>query len=404
MAPLNTEDVAPSRAVVKRAESYVPLRANLSEEGLILEAWGEGWNVGALIILILIVFCNYRRGNTLHKLILLELLLALAHGTFIFAPDPVYGWYLSSSATLLFFSYQIHNVVSWLKIRPFLPLWGSRVFIFTLVAVQPFWVAEAWSNFEYFNNLGSDANTKMRPWECLVRDPWWIFTTWRLIHTIGKSYGFTLRELININTRFGVMLGCMFVSIAFILADIIVTLAHLTANSGINPYWRIALVFKCAADCFFLDDFKTVLDQISQQSLSRVHQQQTENNSGGTRVQTTNTHEVHPPDQVTASVEASGRQPSSSKWRWARRLSSSSRAGNAITVHREMTVTSERKRPHSFNSDVPLVPQMAKTRGHHDDGVLSPTSLLPRSQESGHYSEFDGTPKGLQTLSKHRKD
>ena len=47
-------------------------REGLSVDGQILEAWGEGWNVGAIIILLLIVFSNYKRRNTLHKLILLE--------------------------------------------------------------------------------------------------------------------------------------------------------------------------------------------------------------------------------------------------------------------------------------------------------------------------------------------
>lgn len=159
-------------------------------------------------------------------------------------------------------SYFIHNVVSWLKIRPFLPRWGSRAFIISLVLVQPFWIAEAWSNFSYFNSLGSDANIRMRPWEALVRDPWWIFTTWKLIDSIKKTYNFQLWTLIKINRRFGIMLLCMFISIAFLLTDVVVSAAKLTASSGINPYWRFALVFKCASDTIFLDDFKSVLDSI----------------------------------------------------------------------------------------------------------------------------------------------
>lgn len=47
-------------------------KAALDESGLILEAWGEGFSLGALIILILLVFCNYRVRVLLHKLILLE--------------------------------------------------------------------------------------------------------------------------------------------------------------------------------------------------------------------------------------------------------------------------------------------------------------------------------------------
>lgn len=345
------------------APANSPQRDSLSAEGQILEAWSSGWNVGGLIVLLLIVFSNYRRRNILHKLILLELVLALGHGTFIFAPDPVYGWYLSSTAVLLFISYQVHNVVSWLKIRPFLPIWGSRVFIFTLLAVQPFWVAEAWSNFEFFNNLGSNVNVHMRPFEFLVRDPWWIFTTWKLIQTIGNTYGFTLRELIRINSRFATMLGCMFVSIAFILADVIVTFRNLMV-SGINPYWRMALVFKCAADTLFLDDFKTVLDQISQQSLSRVaHGSDGQTNNYNTPAA------VHPLDSVTATVEVPERhQPT--KWRWARRVSSSAsnRRPDVITVEREMTMFTEPKACRSFSSDAPLVnkppSRMCTTRTH----------------------------------------
>jgi hypothetical protein len=49
-----------------------PTRASLSTEGGFLEAWAQGYNVGSLVILILIVVCNYRSGIWLHKLILLE--------------------------------------------------------------------------------------------------------------------------------------------------------------------------------------------------------------------------------------------------------------------------------------------------------------------------------------------
>jgi hypothetical protein len=286
--------------------------------------------------------------------------------------DPAYGWYLSGTATLLFISYQIHNVVSWLKIKPFLPLWGSRLFFLSLLAVQPFWVAEAWSNFEYFNHLGSDVNTHMRPWEFLARDPWWVFVTWKLLHTIGRSYGFTVDELVRLNVRFGVMLGCMFLSIGFTVADTVVTLAHVSAGgSGVNPYWRMALIFKCGADCFFLDDFKTVLDQISEQSLSRaaaawgggsgLHR----DHSGGGRRRTSSVAHRSPLDHPgainsTAEGPGSARPPSAgsctmpSKWRWVRLPSSPtttttttdrSRDGcNTITVHREMTMTTESKK------------------------------------------------------------
>lgn len=245
-----------------------PTRASMTKEGGFLEAWAQGYYVGGLIILILIVICNYRSGRWLHKLILLEPILALWHGTFIFVKDPYYGWYLSATATLLFISYSIHNVVSWLKIRPFLPRRGSHAFILSLLFVQPFWIVEAWSNFAYFNSLGSDANVHMRPWEALFRDPWWIFTTWKLLDAIKKTYGLKLWTLCRINRRFGVMIMCMWLSIVFLVTDVAVSAARITADSGINPYWRFALVFKCASDTIFLDDFKSVLDDIVAHTIS----------------------------------------------------------------------------------------------------------------------------------------
>ena len=75
--------------------------------------------VGALIIMACITIANMRRGVLLHKLILLEQLLAMSHGTFCFMSFKGYGWYLSSTATLLYISYVLHNVVAWMKIRPF---------------------------------------------------------------------------------------------------------------------------------------------------------------------------------------------------------------------------------------------------------------------------------------------
>ena len=49
-----------------------PTRASMTLEGGFLEAWAQGYNVGSLVVLILIVLCNYRSGILLHKLILLE--------------------------------------------------------------------------------------------------------------------------------------------------------------------------------------------------------------------------------------------------------------------------------------------------------------------------------------------
>ena len=236
---------------------------------LILEAWGQGLTFGALIILLLIVACNYRRKVLLHKLILLEMFLALFHATFIFFNDPYYGWYLSASSSLLFVSYNLHNIVAYLKIRTFLQTkWARRTFLITLVLVSPYWIIEAWDNFVYFNE-DVNWNIYTRPWEPLARDPWWIFTTVFLFYKIKAGYDFTLLTLFKSSPRFGIMSICMILSIGFMLGDVIVTAESLTIAKGINPYWRLSLVFKCASDTIFLDDFKSVLDRIVQKCFER---------------------------------------------------------------------------------------------------------------------------------------
>jgi tetrahydromethanopterin S-methyltransferase subunit B len=70
MAPLSIDMLALRKRLP--GSENAPTRENLSKEGGFLEAWAQGYNVGSLIILILIVFCNYRSSVWLHKLILLE--------------------------------------------------------------------------------------------------------------------------------------------------------------------------------------------------------------------------------------------------------------------------------------------------------------------------------------------
>jgi hypothetical protein len=46
-------------------------------QGLVLEAWSQGFMVGAIVIMICITLANLKRGVILHKLILLEVCTAL---------------------------------------------------------------------------------------------------------------------------------------------------------------------------------------------------------------------------------------------------------------------------------------------------------------------------------------
>ena len=66
--------MAPS-ALYARAATDAPDKATVTLTEGIVEAWAEGFNFGAIIILILLLFCNMKRHVLLHKLILLEVTL-----------------------------------------------------------------------------------------------------------------------------------------------------------------------------------------------------------------------------------------------------------------------------------------------------------------------------------------
>jgi hypothetical protein len=76
------------------------------------------------------------------------------------------------------------------------------------------------------------------------------------------------------------MLGAIFLAVCFTVVDILSTIVKplsltagcvLSSSSGniamltifrINPYWKLALVFKCLTDNILLDDFKSVLQRL----------------------------------------------------------------------------------------------------------------------------------------------
>ncbi|CEO60909.1 hypothetical protein PEBR_34142 [Penicillium brasilianum] len=232
-------------------------------EGLVLEAWGQGLMIGSLLIMAAITLSNMKKHILLHKLILAELILAMGHGTFIFLQEPGYGWYLSVTAIGLNISWALHNVIAWMKNRPFLSRRVSMFYIVTVILSWPYWIVEIYANFTYFNNINNLFHTT-RPLEPIFRDPWWVFTTVSLFYTIKREYNFGLWELVFISPRFGIMLASMCLSIAFIVVD---TCSVLNAFSdslpqGIEPFWKLSFIFKCLCDTVILDDFKTALDRM----------------------------------------------------------------------------------------------------------------------------------------------
>jgi hypothetical protein len=146
----------------ERVDSSRPTDPN----GLVLEAWGQGLLVGALVVMAAVTLANMKKHVLLHKLILAELLLAMPHGTFIFAHSPAYEWYLSSTAIGLTISWSLHNVIAWMKNKPFLSRRVSLFYISTVILVQPYWVVEIYANFAYFLN-GNPIYLTTRPMEPL---------------------------------------------------------------------------------------------------------------------------------------------------------------------------------------------------------------------------------------------
>lgn len=65
------------------------------------------------------------------------------------------------------------------------------------------------------------------------------------------------------------MLLSMCLSILFVIPDILAVTSILDLG-GLNPFWKIAFVFKCLTDTIILDDFKTALDKLSQYRRNKI--------------------------------------------------------------------------------------------------------------------------------------
>lgn len=98
-----------------------------------------------------------------------KLLLAIPNGFFSFFNPPIWGWYLSSTATLLITSWTLHNIIAWRKNKPFLQQRGNQIYIGTILLAQPYWVLEIYANFAYFNDINDTLFISTRPFEALCR-------------------------------------------------------------------------------------------------------------------------------------------------------------------------------------------------------------------------------------------
>lgn len=92
----------------------------------------------------------------------------MPHGTFIFANGKAYGWYLSVTAVFLNISWVLHNLIAWIKNKPFLTRKVSLFYIGTVILSIPYWLVEIYANFAYFNNINYLFHYT-RPYEAIFR-------------------------------------------------------------------------------------------------------------------------------------------------------------------------------------------------------------------------------------------
>lgn len=158
----------------------------------------------------------------------------MSHGTFCFMDFSGYGFYLSSTAALLYCSYFTHNVVAWMKIKPFfrgphpsfgprLSKWVTWVYLVTLVMTAPVIIFEIFNNFRFFNNYSRLYET-VRPYEPLMRDPWWVFSCLTFFHVVRKCYSLNAFKLAKRSPRFGILLIAICLAIIFTIMDILASI------------------------------------------------------------------------------------------------------------------------------------------------------------------------------------
>ena len=103
-----------------------------------------------------------------------------------------------------------------------------------------------------------------------VRDPWWVFCCGILFYVISKSYGMGVFQIIRRSPRFGILFVSIILALIFTALDIVASLhPFIGTTDGINPFWKLALVFKCLTDAILLDDFKTELKRLGLRRMKR---------------------------------------------------------------------------------------------------------------------------------------
>lgn len=122
-----------------------------------------------------VAYSHFDRGESFYSL--LTKLLSYVSKLLIAWPDcfailwspPIFGWYLSSTSTLMIASWTLHNIIAWKKSKPFLERVYSNIYIGTIALAQVYWILEIYANFAYFNGINETLFPKTRPYEALCR-------------------------------------------------------------------------------------------------------------------------------------------------------------------------------------------------------------------------------------------
>lgn len=66
-------------------------------------------------------------------------------------------------------SWTLHNVIAWMKSKPFLGRRGNRIYIGSVILAQPYWILEIYANFAFFNGYNAKLFPSTRPYEAVFR-------------------------------------------------------------------------------------------------------------------------------------------------------------------------------------------------------------------------------------------
>lgn len=77
-------------------------------------------------------------------------------------------------------------------------------------------------------------------------------------------------KIIQKSPRFGILFIAIILALIFTALDIVSSIhSFIGSTDGINPFWKLSLVFKCLTDAILLDDFKTELKRLGVKRMKR---------------------------------------------------------------------------------------------------------------------------------------